>query len=257
LKLLRATPSLERERWSTGTMQVENVGTIGRMTEVGIDMDEHEHVSIAPAWNRRGETFYYGPCMVPFFQPGDIMRLVPCTEVEIRRGDVIVFKPPGHDRLVVHRVIGTGPGGIRTRGDRNNQTDPWVLNGEHIRGRVVSLERGMGRYYVGGGLAGMFHASIIWGLQRLDCCISNILHPLYRRLSQMGVFRRLLPDSMAPRIVTFGRPDGTDMQILMGRQVIGRRVAGTGWVIKRPYRLFVDERSLPDCAGRPCHSQDR
>jgi len=115
----------------------------------------------------------------------------------------------------------------------------------------------MGRNFVGGGLAGMFHASIIWGLQRFDRCLSNILHPIYRRLSQMGLFRRLLPASMAPRIVTFGRPEGTDLQILMGRHVIGRRVAGAGWVIKRPYRLFVDEESLPDCAGKPCQGQDR
>jgi hypothetical protein len=226
------------------------------MAEVGIDIDEREHPPTAPAWNRRGEIFYCGPCMVPLFQPGDRMRLVPCAEAELHRGDVIVFKPPGEDRLVVHRVIETGPGGIRTKGDRNNQIDPWVLNGEHIRGRVVSLERGMRRYVVGGGLTGMFHADLIRGLQRLDRCLSNILHPLYRRLSQTGVFRRLLPSSMAPRIVTFGRPDGTDMQILMGRQVIGRRIAGTGWVIKRPYRLFVDEGTLPDCAGRPCQGSD-
>jgi hypothetical protein len=234
-----------------------NIGMMARMAEGGIDMDEREHAAAVPAWNRRGEIFYCGPCMVPFFQPGDIMRLVPCAEAEIRRGDVIVFKPPGEDRLVVHRVIETGPDGIRTRGDRNNQTDPWVLNREHIRGRVVSLERGMRRHFVCGGLAGMLHADLIRGLQRLDRCLSNILHPLYRRLSQMGVFRRLLPAAMAPRIVSFGRPEGTDMQILMGRHVIGRRVAGTGWVIKRPYRLFVDEESLPDCAGKPCQGQDR
>ena len=210
---------------------------------------------LSPAFSR-DKVFYRGSSMAPVFQTGDRMRVVSCDEAELRRGDIIVFKPPGEDRLVVHRVVERGPGGIRTRGDRSSLEDPWVLKGEHIRGRVVSFERGEKSHAVRGRIAGLLHAAAMRGMQRPDRCLSNILHSLYHRLSQMGVFRRLLPISVAPRIVTFGRPDGTDMQILMGRQVIGRCVAGTGWVIKRPYRLFVDERSLPDCAGRPCQSLD-
>jgi hypothetical protein len=192
--------------------------------------------------------FYHGSSMAPVFQPGDRMRLVPCAASELRRGDIIVFKPPGEDGLVVHRVVETGPGGIRTRSDGSSLEDPWVLNGEHIRGRVVSFERSGKSHAVRGWIAALLHAAAMRGVQRLDRCLSNVLHPLYRRLSKKRVFGGLLPASMVPRIVTFGRPDGTEMQILMGRQVIGRRVARTGWVIKRPYRLFVDERSLPDCA---------
>ena len=190
---------------------------------------------LSPAFSR-DKVFYRGSSMAPVFQTGDRMRVVSCDEAELRRGDIIVFKPPGEDR--------------------SSLEDPWVLKGEHIRGRVVSFERGEKSHAVRGRIAGLLHAAAMRGMQRPDRCLSNILHSLYHRLSQMGVFRRLLPISVAPRIVTFGRPDGTDMQILMGRQVIGRCVAGTGWVIKRPYRLFVDERSLPDCAGRPCQSLD-
>jgi hypothetical protein len=33
----------------------------------------------------------------------------------------------------------------------------------------------------------------------------------------------------------------------MGRRVIGRRIEGKrGWQIRRPFRLFVDETSLPE-----------
>jgi hypothetical protein len=222
------------------------------MTELLSGNNEPGNQPLFPSGNRQGEIFYQGFSMTPGFQPGDLMKVDSCDEAKIRRGDVIVFKPPGEDRLVVHRVVETGRGGIRTRGDGNSLEDPWVLKQEEIRGRVVSFERNGRKHAVRRGIAGRLHAAAIRGVQRLDRCLSNVLHPFYRWLSQKSAFRRLLPVSMIPRIVTFERPEGTDMQILMGRQVIGRRVAGAGWMIKRPYRLFVDERSLPDCAGGPC-----
>jgi hypothetical protein len=241
------------QRWN------DEQGSLGGRREQEIEMTEllignHEpgNQPPFPSGNRQGEIFYYGSSMAYVFQPGDRMKVVSCGQAEIRRGDVIVFNPPGEDRLVVHRVIETGPGGIRTRGDGSSHEDPWVLKQEEIRGRVVAFARNGRMHAVRRGIAGRLQATAMRGAQRLDRFLSNILHPLYRRLSQQSAFRRLLPISMAPRIATFGRPEGTDMQILMGRQVIGRRVAGAGWVIKRPYRLFVDEKSLPDCAGGPC-----
>jgi hypothetical protein len=38
----------------------------------------------------------------------------PCRVEEVRQGDVIIFAPPGQEERVVHRVVSTGPGGIRT-----------------------------------------------------------------------------------------------------------------------------------------------
>jgi hypothetical protein len=200
--------------------------------------------------------FYHGSSMFPVFQPGDRMKFVPCTAAEVRRGDVIVFRPPGEDRLVVHRVVETGPGGIRTKGDGSDRPDSWTLKGKEIRGRVVSFERNGRTHAVRCGMPGRLEAKALRGAQWLNHCLSDILHPLYRLLSKKGLLARLLPASIAPRIVTFGRPYGLEMQILMGRRVIGRCVAGAGWVIRRPYRLFVDERFLPESAGRPCQKTE-
>jgi signal peptidase len=49
---------------------------------------------------------------------------------DIRRGDVITYRPPGHDALVTHRVVWagrdrTGAPAFRTRGDANDAPDPW------------------------------------------------------------------------------------------------------------------------------------
>lgn len=55
-------------------------------------------------------------------------RAVPVGD--LRRGDVITFRPPassGVDGLVTHRIVSIGPRGILTRGDAEPARDPWVL----------------------------------------------------------------------------------------------------------------------------------
>jgi hypothetical protein len=49
------------------------------------------------------------------------------------------------------------------------------------------------------------------------------------------------------RILTFDRPGGRELHLFMGRRLIGRRPAGkASWLIKPPYRLFVEEFDLPE-----------
>ncbi|MGD8776215.1 MAG: hypothetical protein PVF76_16570 [Syntrophobacterales bacterium] len=48
-------------------------------------------------------------------------------------------------------------------------------------------------------------------------------------------------------MISFNRDAGTELQLVMGQRVIGRRLEGkTRWHIQRPFRLFVDETSLPE-----------
>jgi len=52
---------------------------------------------------------------------------------------------------------------------------------------------------------------------------------------------------MRPRVISFNRDAGTELQLVMGRRVIGRWLEGkSGWNIRRPFRLFVDEAALPE-----------
>lgn len=49
---------------------------------------------------------------------------------DLRRGDVITFRPPasaGVDGLVTHRIVRISPRGIVTRGDAEPTRDPWLL----------------------------------------------------------------------------------------------------------------------------------
>jgi hypothetical protein len=48
------------------------------------------------------------------------------------------------------------------------------------------------------------------------------------------------------RIISLNRPEGAELQLLVGQRVIGRRPAGRRyWLIRRPFMSFVDEKSLP------------
>ena len=85
----------------------------------------------------------------------------------------------------------------------------------------------------------------------IDSTLSSLLRPGYRRLATDGTFRRWLPDQMKPRVISFNRGEGTELHLFMGRRVIGRWLPGkSGWNIRRPFRLFVDEESLPENPGK-------
>jgi signal peptidase I len=190
--------------------------------------------------------FCRGESMRPLFQPGDRIAFVFCRAEDVRRGNVIIFVPPGQDERVVHRIVSTGPDGIRTKGDANPHRDVWYLRQDDIVGRAVSLERGGRVIPVAGGIAGRLLAALIRAFRKSDHLASHVLNPCYRGLARSGLFRALLPSALRPRVITFERDGAREMQLVLGRRIIGRRPAGAGsWIIRRPFRIFVDEQALP------------
>lgn len=192
------------------------------------------------------DIFCRGDSMRPFFRPGDRIRFIPCRAQEVRPGDVILFVPSGQTERVVHRVISTGPDGIRTKGDANPHADGWIVRQANLVGRAVEVERCGKRMPAAGGLAGRLLAACIRTARWADHLASYILNPCYRGLARCGIFRALLPASLRPRVITFVRDGEREMQLVLGSRIIGRRPAGAGvWTIRRPFRIFVDEQALP------------
>ena len=203
------------------------------MTERGT-LPEHEF-----------ESYGIGRSMSPTLKSGDRISVIPYSDKKIRIGDVILFSPPEQNREVIHRVVSVDARGIRTRGDNHTGDDPWILSPEDINGRVAHARRMKRTLAIYGGMVGSVWAQALRTTKRLNLTISKALHPLYRRLSDSGVFRKLLPLQRQTRILCFNRPNGVEMQLLMGNRVIGKRPAGkTEWHIRRPFRLFIDEAKL-------------
>jgi mRNA-degrading endonuclease RelE of RelBE toxin-antitoxin system len=190
---------------------------------------------------------YIGPSMNPILKPGDRLKIISHDLEKIRVGDVVIFYSPEDETKVVHRVVSVSSNGIKTRGDNCDQVDPWILRRDQILGRVVYAQRGKGRWRVFGGPLGHSLAVAIFAIKSIDSNLTSLLRPFYQRLARAGVFRRWLPAWMKTRAISLSHPAGTELQLLMGRRVIGRWLPGnTRWHIRRPFRLFVDEESLPE-----------
>jgi hypothetical protein len=85
-----------------------------------------------------------------------------------------------------------------------------------------------------------------WAIKQLNITLSRILHPAYHMLARSGILRNFLPIERKTRVLSFNRPEGKELQLHLRDRVIGRRRPGQGqWQIARPFRLFIDETSLP------------
>jgi hypothetical protein len=199
-----------------------------------------------------GTYFYHGASMTPFFREGDVLEIEPCAQGNVRRGDVLVFNEPGAGRTVVHRVVAAGPEGITTKGDANGTPDPYLLTAPYIRGRVVRARRGRRCFRVHGAGRGTLQARSA----SLALSVKNLLFllfcPLYAFLTQRTRLRGWLFRLLRPRLLSFTRPEGIELKLLLGRRVVATRPAGKDvWMMRRRYRLLVDEKRLPaHCTGR-------
>jgi signal peptidase len=189
--------------------------------------------------------------MNPTLKSGDRLCITPYDGQKIRRGDVVVFVPPGGDSKIIHRVVSIHSQRIKTRGDNNNELDHWVLKPDQILGRVVATQRNNRRRRIFGGPLGRLFALTVRVIRAIDLPVSYLLRPAYSELAKVSIFTRLLPVQMRPRVVSFEQAAGQELQLLMGRRVVGRWLPGmTRWYIRRPFRLFVDEESLPQNPGK-------
>jgi len=185
--------------------------------------------------------------MNPIFKAGDLLNVVPYRKRTIRVGDIVVFYDAREDRKVVHRVVHIDACGARTRGDNSLKVDDCLVTGDMIIGRVDSIERSRRQIPVRNGRLGSLDARLLHAAKHINMAVSRRLRPLYHGLARSGVLRRPLAPFVKPRVVCYRRPTGTELQLLLGRWVIGRRLAGQDrWLIRRPFRLIVDETLLVD-----------
>ena len=191
---------------------------------------------------------YTGLSMNPTLREPDILFVFPYKNRDIKRGDIAVFQIPDSKRKATHRIVSVSKNGIRTRGDNNIDTDPYILEPDDIIGVVDYIQRGRKIKHIMGGNVGFLYSVLLRFnfFPNLNLRITNLLFPLYDRLSKLGVLRKILPWRIQPQVYTFQTEEGVEMQLFIGRIPIGRRsTAKKSWQIRRPFRLFIDETSLP------------
>lgn len=189
---------------------------------------------------------YIGSSMNPILKSGDRLVIIPYGDRRIRRGDVIICNSPDDGSKVIHRIISRDSGKIKTRGDNSTRADSWVLSPDQIIGRVAYACRGKGRRSIWGGKMGRLVAATIRTLCLIDSILSFSFRPVYHQLAKRGRLRKLLPAHLRARVILLNRHSGRELQLLMGRRVIGRWLPEhKAWYIRRPFRFLVDEAALP------------
>lgn len=207
--------------------------------------DGHSTASHPPALKRQS-WFYSGRSMHPTLTASDMLVVEPYHEEDVRCGDVVVFTSPDSAGEVVHRVITVKAGRVRTRGDNNYRPDSYFVCPEMIIGRVVTAIQGGKERRVFGGRVGRILGALMRVRLLASRWISTMLHGPYHWLARTRLFTHMVPRGLQPQVVSFNRPHGTEHQVFMGTRAVGKLPAGsTVWRIDRPFRLFIDESSLP------------
>lgn len=82
--------------------------------------------------------------MAPLFNPGDIVLLERVNGSEVAVGDVVAFRPPNageENTFVTHRIVGVveenGTRYFKTKGDNNEDLDPFLVPEGNVYGRAV------------------------------------------------------------------------------------------------------------------------
>jgi signal peptidase I len=89
-----------------------------------------------------------GTSMAPFIQDGAIITIHPITKNKIPTGEIIAFRHPLSDKLVVHRMIRRYHGFIIAKGDNNSQDDGDIPE-KNIFGIVTKVENKERDIYLG------------------------------------------------------------------------------------------------------------
>jgi signal peptidase len=92
--------------------------------------------------------------MHPSFKTGDILLMKSTDIDDIGTGDIIMFKVPTEQELIIHRVESVNEEGIITKGDATNVTDSWIVEHDDVEAEVMIVGgspivlKGVGWYFI-------------------------------------------------------------------------------------------------------------
>jgi hypothetical protein len=115
-----------------------------------------------------------GESMHPTIKDGEAVNMEPIEPVDVRRGDIILYKSSTARGVIAHRVVGVNrsEGDVTSfilRGDASRTCDLPVAP-EQVLGRVVSVEREGGTDDLAGG-----RAKALWAARRLVSRIKAVI----------------------------------------------------------------------------------
>jgi len=189
---------------------------------------------------------HIGSSMNPTLSKRDILEIEPCNHNRPIIGDIILFQVPHYFNFIIHRIFEINPEGYKTKGDNCDSVDPWVLQRNDVFGRVIAAHQGNKRRKISGGSFGRLTGLSCLMRRKINGLMVKLLRPAYRSFCTDGILHWLIPVRLTPQVATFRSDANASHKLLLRRRIIGSYdEAFLRWRIRRPYRLFVDEKSLP------------
>jgi signal peptidase len=93
---------------------------------------------LAPRFGWSVDTVFSGS-MEPQLKVGGVVVTRPVEAGDIMVGDIITFYSPLNEKLTSHRVIAVGDGSplnFQTKGDANEDADPFVVPAQNVVGKI-------------------------------------------------------------------------------------------------------------------------
>lgn len=180
------------------------------------------------------QSYYSGSSMSGTFRPGDIIHwAVMNNSSELHPGDVVVYKNPVNETMVVHRVIDIQNDGIRTAGDHSPEPDQCKINHADLLGKAVTYDRDGRTCSVRHGFIGLARRYRLLGLKNIKLSLRNITSAVTPFIS----WNRCRPSI---KKVCFSSPNGRTYKYLWKRKVIAVSVPSRQiWQCRFPFSLFL------------------
>jgi hypothetical protein len=189
---------------------------------------------------------YQGSSMKPTFLPGQLLYVRTGTK-GIQAGDIIVFKDPSKDSLVVHRVVSLSSTGFITRGDNNIHYDTCPVGPEQIVGRVGLVEDGGNIRVVPRGKLLLLKKRVKWGLFRAGKLMGIIFRGPYLLLKKSKICRQVLFKffSRNIKIIQLKTPEGWLYKVMYKDRTVGRWWPKTEqFYCQKPFDLFISPKEI-------------
>ena len=192
---------------------------------------------------------FSGNSMYPTLKEPDYLEIHPYNGAKPCRGDVVYFRGPRTNMMVVHRVMAVRSDGFLTKGDNNPHPDPGLVPGSALVGRVTAARCAGRKRRVSGGAAGMLDYYYARAFRRAGITARRLCRPFSRYRPLTGILRFLAPNAVRFKFVLFGKMPLGHMKILANGRCVGRYVRGA-WHIAYPCRLLVDPAKIAAAAKR-------
>ena len=204
---------------------------------------------LPPEQINSGEIFFcahIGISMNPTLTKQDLLEIAPYQEKPPKVGDVVLFQTSNSDNYVIHRIVNITHDGYKTKGDNSDLNDLWILQKKYIYGRIIAAHQGNKRRKIACGFLGRLTGYSCLLRRKTNQLTIKLLRPVYRSLCTGGFLHWLVPFRLTPQVATFRPGTIVSHKLLLGKRVIGSYdESRLLWQIRHPYRLFIDEKSLP------------